>query len=163
MIKFTYLKQPPRKYTFEMPKVKKWVESKCKGKVLNLFAGKTLLHVPEIRVDIDSEMPAYYHMDAYDYVEQSIEMKMKFDTVILDPPYSLRKSMEKYNGKIVSKHVKILNILPKIIKYNGIVVSFGYRSIVMGKSRGFIQKEICLISHSGAFHDTIAVIEEKNV
>ena len=36
-IKFTYLTQPPKRYTFEQPKLKAWTESMCKGEVLNLF------------------------------------------------------------------------------------------------------------------------------
>ena len=40
---FTYLSQPPRKYTFEQPQLKEWTEKWCQGKVLNLFAGKTKL------------------------------------------------------------------------------------------------------------------------
>lgn len=48
---FTYLMQPPRKYTFEMPKLKEWTESYCKGKVLNLFAGKTHLNVDEFYIN----------------------------------------------------------------------------------------------------------------
>ena len=39
-MKLEYILQPPKKWTFEQPKLKKWVESYCKGTVLNLFAGK---------------------------------------------------------------------------------------------------------------------------
>lgn len=53
MINFTYLKQPIRKYTFEAPKIRKWVENRCKGFTLNLFAGKTLLEVDKLRNDMD--------------------------------------------------------------------------------------------------------------
>ena len=84
-----------------------------------------------------------------------------FDSVILDPPYAYRKSMEKYNGHVVSKYKKLLDILPNIMTKNGKTISFGYRSIVMGKIRGFKQEEILLINHSGAFHDTIAVVERR--
>ena len=163
MIKFTYLKQPPRKYTFEMPRLKQWLEERCEGKVLNLFAGRVRLDVliNELRVDISNEFSPDYVMDAFEYINFAINHKVKFDTIILDPPYSLRKSMEKYKGKVVSKFNKILDLLPKVLNYRGKVISFGYRSIVMGKSRGFKQEEICLINHSGAFHDTIVTIERK--
>lgn len=85
MINFTYLKQPLRPYTFEAPKTKKWVESRCKGIVLNLFAGKTKLNVTEIRNDIDRNMIAGFHLDAYDFVRTF--KGNKFDTILLDPPY----------------------------------------------------------------------------
>jgi len=156
-MKFTYLKQPPKRYTFEQPKLKLWVESRVKGKVLNLFAGKTKLDCDEVRNDIDETMLADYHLDAYEFIKNW--KGDKFDTIILDPPYSLRKGMEKYNGKYMSSFRRIKDIVPTILKKNGIVITFGYHSVSMGKSRGFEQEEICLIGHSGAFHDTIVIIE----
>jgi len=58
MMDFTYLLQPPKRYTFEQPKLKQWVEKWCVGKVLNLFAGKVKLNVDEYRVDLDKTMLA---------------------------------------------------------------------------------------------------------
>lgn len=93
MIEFTYLKQPPKKYTFEMPQLLKWTIQNCKGKTLNLFAGKTKLNgIEEVRVDLNDDMPADYHMDALAFVLLAKEKEWKFDTVIFDPPYNLRKS-----------------------------------------------------------------------
>ena len=60
---FTYLTQPPRSYTFEMPKLKLWIESQCVGKVLNLFGGKIRLNVDEVSNDIDTNVNTTYHID----------------------------------------------------------------------------------------------------
>lgn len=60
LMEFTYLVQPPKRYTFEQPKLKEWVEQNCSGKVLNLFAGIVKLNVNEVRVDIDKNVPAEY-------------------------------------------------------------------------------------------------------
>jgi hypothetical protein len=49
-----------------------------------------------------------------------------------------------------------------ILEPNGIVITFGYHSNVMGQRRGFEQEHILLMSHGGAIHDTIAVIERKD-
>ena len=58
----SYLVQPPKKWTFEQPKLKEWVKSWCcvqdMGDVLNLFAGKTKLDLDEVRVDISEEFTA---------------------------------------------------------------------------------------------------------
>jgi hypothetical protein len=62
---------------------------------LNLFAGKTRLDVDEIRVDLSDEFGPDYNMDAFEFVLMAKENGWKYDTIILDPPYSLRKSMEK--------------------------------------------------------------------
>lgn len=160
-MKFTYLKQPIRRYTFEAPKIKEWVQKNCKGRVLNLFAGKTILKGDIVRVDLNSKVKPDYNMDAYEFVKKAVDKKLKFDTIILDPPYSYRKSMEKYNGIINSNFKRLKDLLPDILEKNGKIITFGYHSVSMGSSRGFEQKEILLISHGGAQHDTIAVIEKE--
>ena len=158
-INFTYLKQPPKRYTFEQPKLKKWVESWCKGKVLNLFAGKTKLDVDEIRVDIDKDMPADYHMDAYEFITTT---NIKFDTVILDPPYNIRKAREKYQGRFIGKYKKIKDRLTKVLNPKARVITLGYDSVGMSKSRGFKKIAICLVCHSGDHNDTIGLVEQNN-
>jgi hypothetical protein len=42
-MKFTYMKTPLQRYTFKNRRIREWVESHVEGRVLNLFAGKTLL------------------------------------------------------------------------------------------------------------------------
>lgn len=160
-VNLTYLVQPPRKYTFEQPKLKKYVEDNCKGKVLNLFAGKTVLNVDEIRVDLSDEFKPDYNMEAFDFVLMAKKNKWKYDTIILDPPYSLRKSMEKYNGKICSTFNKIKNVIPYILNDKGKVITLGYTSVCMGNVRGFNKTDVCLVCHGGSHHDTVVVIEEK--
>ena len=92
MIDFTYLKQPPKKYTFEQPKLKEWVECWCIGKVLNLFAGRVELNINEIRNDIDTDMPADFHMDGYDFIYKAVQIGMEFDTVVFTLPTIYEKA-----------------------------------------------------------------------
>ncbi len=155
---FTYLSQPPKRYTFEQPKLKLWCESWCRGKVLNLFAGMTKLNVDEYRVDMDKNCPADYYGDAFEFVTTT---QMKFDTIVFDPPYNLRKAREKYQGRYIGLATKIKNELPKILTSNGRVISFGYDSVGMSRSRGFKKIAICLVCHNGDHNDTICVVEEK--
>ena len=157
-IDFTYLTQPPKRYTFEQPKLKLWVEKGCKGKVLNLFAGKVKLSVDEYRVDIDMDMPVDCHSDAFLFVSQWKDKK--FDTIILDPPYNIRKAREKYGERWIGKLTKIKNILPQILNPNGRVISLGYDTVGMSKSRGFEKIAICLVCHNGDHNDTICLVEE---
>ena len=127
---------------------------------LNLFAGKTKLKLNEFRVDADRTMVADYYGDALDYVKSC---RKKYDTIILDPPYAYRKSMEMYNGHKASRLNQIKDLLPKILKKGGKVITCGYPSVSMGKSRGFTQDKILLISHGGAIHDTIFTVESKSL
>ena len=148
-----------RRYTFESPKIKKWVERNCKGKVLNLFAGRTKLDIDEVRNDLDDEALKDYQMDALDFVKFAIEEQMKFDTIILDPPYAYRKAMEMYKGNYTSKFKQIADLLPQIMKKDCGVISFGYHSTFLGKKRGAKLDKLCVFAHGGAQHCTIGIIE----
>jgi len=145
-----------RRYTFDSPKIKKWVEENSKGKVLNLFAGKNKLNLDEVRNDLDKEALAEHNMDALDFVKQC---KEEFDTIILDPPYALRKAMEMYNGNYSSKFKQIADEIPRILKKDGKVISFGYHSTFLGKVRNFELNRLCVFAHGGSQHCTIGIIE----
>jgi len=155
---FVYLMQPPKKYTFEMPVVKLLTETWCIGKTLNLFAGVTRLNVDEVRNDIDPNAPAEYHLDALEFVNSW--NGDKFDTIVFDPPYNLRKAREKYGERYVGSLTKIKQDLPKILKLGGRVISFGYDSIGMSRRRGFKKVAVALVCHSGDHNDTIILLEE---
>jgi hypothetical protein len=147
-----------RRYTFESPKIKSWVESNCIGRVLNLFAGYTKLNVDETRNDIDVNALADFHLDAYDFVSKY--NGEPFDTILLDPPYAYRKSIEMYNGNYTSKFKLIADRIPQILKPGGIVISFGYHSTFLGKKRNSKLIKMCVFAHGGAQHCTIGIIEK---
>lgn len=161
-IEFTYLQQPPRKWTFQNPEVRKWVESHSTGKVLNLFAGRVRLSLDEIRVDLDEKYHPDFQMSAQDFVKWAIEKQKKFDTVILDPPYSHRKGWELYNGHNVNHLTRLKNSIPEILNEDSIVITLGYDSIGMGKVRGFRKEAIALVCHGRLHKDTI-IMEEVMV
>jgi len=158
LIGVTYMRAPLHRYTFSVAPIRKWVESRCRGRVLNLFAGPTRLDLDELRVDSNPDVEPNVILDACDFVQGCGE---KFDTAILDPPYSYRKSMEMYEGHWASSFRIVKDHLPSVLSPVGRVITFGYHSVSMGRARGFQQVEILLISHGGAIHDTIAVVEDK--
>ena len=148
-----------KRYTFESPKIKKWVEENSSGRCLNLFAGKTKLNLDEVRNDIDKDALADYHLDAYDFVKQC---KDKFDTIILDPPYAYRKAMEMYKGNYSSKFKLIADEIPRLLNKNGKVITFGYHTTFLGKKRDAELCKLCVFAHGGAQHATIGIIEILN-
>lgn len=154
---FDYICCPLNRYTFSVSPIRKWVRAECNGKTLNLFAGKTKLNIDETRNDLDPEAIAEWRMDALEFVEKWDGEK--FETILLDPPYSYRKSMEMYGGRKASPFRQLKDAIPRIIKDNGRVITFGYHSVVMGKVRGYSVEKIALFSHGGAIHDTIASVE----
>ena len=157
-IEMTYLMQPPARYTFEQPKLKEWIERWCKGKVLNLFAGKVKLNCDEYRVDISPEFEPDVTMDAYDFVRTT---PLNFDTIVLDPPYNIRKSREKYGGRWIGSFTKIKNELGRLLNPGGRVIILGYDTVGMSKIRGFRKLAVCVVCHSGDHNDTLVVVEEK--
>lgn len=157
MIEFNYIKCPLHRYTFDIKPIREWVETYCEGLTLNLFAGKTKLDIQEVRNDLDKEANAEYNKDALDFV--STYDGDKFNTVLLDPPYAYRKSMEMYKGIVASPFRQLKDEIPNVLANDGIVITFGYHSVSMGLKRGFNVERIALFSHGGAIHDTIATIE----
>lgn len=157
MILFEHIRCPLNRYTFSVGPIREWVERCCEGRVLNLFAGKVTLKVNEIRNDLDPDMPADYRLDALEFLKTwSGE---RFNTILLDPPYAYRKSMEMYKGIICSPFRQLKDEVPRCLYPGGKVITFGYHSIVMGGGRQFRLEKVALFCHGGAIHDTIASVE----
>ena len=157
MVQFEHFRCPLHRYTFSVRTIRNWVEKTCEGRVLNLFAGRTLLNVDETRNDADTEMPADYHLDALAFLRGWTGEK--FNTILLDPPYAFRKSMELYKGHVCSPFRQLKDEIPACLQPGGLVITFGYHSVVMGNTRNFKLERLALFSHGGAIHDTIASVE----
>lgn len=157
MVQFEHYQCPLHRYTFSVKPIRQWVERRCEGRVLNLFAGQTLLNVNETRNDLDPDMRAPFHLDALAFLRGW--QGDTFNTIILDPPYAYRKSMEMYKGMICSPFRQLKDEIPRCLEPNGSVITFGYHSVVMGKNRHFRLERIALFSHGGAIHDTVACVE----
>ncbi len=147
--KFDYIKCPLHRYTFSVKPIREWVEKNCEGKTLNLFAGITKLNIDEVRNDLDAEALADYRIDALQFLRNW--KGEKFDTILLDPPYAFRKSMEMYKGVRCSPFRQLKDEIKNVINPNGLVITFGYHSNTMGANRGYIVEKICLFSHGGLF------------
>jgi len=93
----------------------------------------------------------------FDFVSKT---KMRFDTIILDPPWSIRKSREKYGGRVVGSFTKIKDVLRRILNDNGRVITIGYSSTGMSKSRGFKKIALAVVCHNGDHDDSFAIVEE---
>lgn len=148
---------PLHRYTFSVKTIRDWVEATCEGKVLNLFAGQTRLALDETRNDLDPAMPADSHCDALEFL-RAYEGE-KFGTILLDPPYAYRKSMELYKGMVCSPFRQLKDELVRHLHPGGLVITFGYHSVVMGRVRGFRPEQLAIFSHGGAIHDTLATAE----
>ena len=156
-----YHEVPPTRWTFEPRAVRAFVEENLDGRVLNLFAGRTKLRHDGrvVRNDLDTDRDADYHLDALELVTSQPEQT--FDTVVLDPPYNVRKAREKYNGEYQGKLTAIKDQLVRVVRPGGRVLSFGYDTTGMSRSRRFYKKRVAVFCHNGDHNDTLCVVDER--
>jgi len=156
----------PSHNTFTIKPIKELLNSYDVGKGwIDPFAGE--YSMAEITNDLNPNKPTQYHLEAIDFLKQ---LEGEYVGGLYDPPYSLRQIMECYDGigcKVDKKwattkfYSEAKTFLADKIKVGGIVISFGWNSIGMGKKRGFEIIEILLVSHGRLHNDTICTVERK--
>jgi DNA modification methylase len=109
----------------------------------------------------------------FPYKEDCLDLLNRYsnssvDGVLFDPPYSPRQLKECYNNQGMVLHdtkssvwSNWKNEIARVIKPNGLCISFGWSSQGLGKNRGFEILEIMLVAHGGNHNDTIVVVEKK--
>lgn len=155
----------PNKATFEIKPIREFVARYVENRIgfisVDPFARNSKLAV--YTNDIDPNTTADCHMDAeayLDHLPRSIA-----HVVIFDPPYSPRQMQEGYrqprNGKAQTQNGALYSRVRKaiipVLRPGGLVLSFGWNSIGMGKD--FDIMEILLCCHGGAHNDTVCMAE----
>ena len=119
--------------------------------------------------DINPDTKAHYNMRAEEFLDMLLGYGAKADVVIYDPPYSPRQISECYSAVGIkttqqdtqsSFYTKMKDRIRLLLKPDGIVLSFGWNSMGVGK-KGFEYEEIMLVTHGGAHYDTICVAQRK--
>ena len=111
--------------------------------------------------DINPAMPSMTHKDALDFLGGMWTESVS--GILLDPPYSARQILEKYNKWGTVKQITpILEEAARVVRPGGLAVSFGWNSNGIGKCRGFTIKEVHLIAHGAQHNDTIVTVEVKD-
>src|SRR3990167_4576097 len=132
---------------------------------------KKTFDIPPIRKLLDEELGRDF-VDPFPdpYSEDAVEYLNQFETESLsrlafDPPYSQRQLREVYNNAGLSLEVmnnsywsKCKDVIARVIKPGGKVVSFGWNSGWIGKNRGFEIIRILLVCHGSQHNDTIYTI-----
>lgn len=121
--------------------------------------------------DLNPATKAQYNMDALAFLEMLKKEAIKANLVVFDPPYSPRQVKECYQGvglkmKQTDGHrthawSKEKDVIDNILTDDGIVLSFGWNSMGMGKKRGFEIIEILLVCHGAGHNDTICIAEKR--
>ena len=155
----------PNHNTFEMKPVREFINKNIKGLSCDPFArGSKLANITN---DLNKNFDTDFNLDALDFLK--LWPNNHFDSILFDPPYSLRQLKECYQGMGMSLtghqsrkfYSDIRNEIERILKPSGIVLSFGWSSVGIGKKRGFELKEILLLCHGGNHNDTMCLKEVK--
>ena len=111
--------------------------------------------------------PYPYEKDALTYLKTLPNDSV--DRLAFDPPYSLRQLKEVYHSRGISltQHetqyywTDLKKEISRIMKKDGVVISFGWNSAGIGKNNGFEIVRILLVSHGGPHNDTICTVETR--
>ena len=165
---FNRIWEMPNLNTFDIKCIKRLIHKYHKNNMISIdpFANKN--KIAKITNDLDPEMKTDYCMDALDFLRQF--EKNSIDFVLYDPPYSPRQVSECYKkfGKTVNMQTtqssfwgNIKKEIARIVKPNGIVISFGWNTNGIGKTKGFEIIEILTVAHGGQHNDTLCTVERK--
>jgi hypothetical protein len=116
--------------------------------------------------DLDPQYNTEHCMDAIEFLKQFPDDSM--DLVLFDPPYSPRQVSECYKSLDMTVNMQttqssfwgnLKKEIHRVIKTNGIVITFGWNSGGIGKTKGFAIEEILIVPHGGWHNDTICTVE----
>ena len=157
----------PNKHTFLIKPIKELLKELVLDGVgwIDPFAG--YYSPAENTNDLNPQTPTQYHLEAIDFLNK---LSGVYIGCLFDPPYSLTQVSKSYKGmglKFKGKEnptggfPKAKDRISELIQLGGIVISFGWNTIGMGKKRGFEIEEIIIVSHGGNRNDTLITIEKK--
>ena len=134
--------------------------------IIDPFANRNKL--ANITNDLDETFDTDYHLDALDFLKMFDDSSV--DMVLFDSPYSPRQVSECYKklGKTVDDNTtqssywaNLKKEIGRIVKKDGIVITFAWNSGGIGKTLGFNIEEILLVAHGGWHNDTICTVERR--
>jgi len=154
----------PNKLTFNIKPINKFINTN--GLSIDPFSNRKH-EFAKIHNDIDPSTNVDSHMCALEFLKSFEDDSI--DSLLYDPPYSLRQLKEVYSGiglALTYQHTTtffrdIKNEIARILKPGAVVYSFGWDSVGMGAKRGFKKTDLLLVCHGGHHHDTIALKEVK--
>lgn len=161
----------PAGETFRIPAVSSFLDRWLMGRIVIVDPFARNSNRATITNDLNPETTAQYHMDSVDFLARLEKDGVHPDAVIFDPPYSPRQIKELYDSIGIKTVLQTAHrtaswkaerdIIARILAHDGVVLSFGWNSLGMGKVRGFVQEEVLLICHGAAHNDTICVADVR--
>ena len=167
----------PNSRTFKIKPIKNIIERyqeelASNSLVLDPFSNQNIVIDRErlnlITNDIDPQYDTDYSLDALDFLKMFSDESV--DLVLYDPPYSPRQVSEVYKKLDMSVNMQTTQAsywgnqkkeISRIVKKGGYVLTFGWNSGGIGKTKGFEIVEILMVAHGGWHNDTIVTVEKK--
>jgi len=161
----------PNKNTFSIKPIKSLIDRNIdenSSVVIDPFANTN--RIASHCNDLDPQYETEFCMDALDFLKTFDDRSV--DTVLFDPPYSPRQVSECYKSLDMTVNMQTTQSsfwgdmkkeISRIIKNKGVVITFGWNSGGIGKTKGFEIKEILMVAHGGWHNDTICTVEVFNI
>jgi len=158
----------PNENTFSIKPIKNLIEKYIQEKtiVIDPFSRNSIFKDKCITNDINMSYDTDYHLDALDFLKNIKDA----DMVLFDPPYSPRQVSECYKNAGMSVNWKTTQSsfwsnckkeIARILRKDGIAITFGWNSGGIGKKYGFEIIQILMVAHGGWHNDTICTVEKK--
>jgi len=116
------------RWTFETSKIRKAVESRLRGRVLNACAGKVKLRTEAvdeiIRNDINPDRDADMHVDVCE-ISEHFDSGV-FDVIVFDPPFSQEQADEHYESMHATDMGTARRELSELTAVGGTIVELGF-------------------------------------
>ena len=161
-----YYAVQPSRWTFQSDKIRRWVEQRLRGRVLNACAGKTkLAHDGEIvRNDLDDNRDVDVYVDVCEIADHFATGS--FDTIVYDPPFSQNQANRSYEledgeAVVAGDDAVAKRQFDELLAPGGRVIQFGYTTTCMPMALGYERKSAVIWNTLGRCNDYLSVIDEK--
>lgn len=160
----------PSSDTFSVPPIGEFVKSYLRNSKVSVDPFARNKRWATYTNDLNPKTEAEYHLDALEFLEMLKDTGVIADLVIFDPPYSPRQLSECYSeiGRAAlmedtqsKSWSDWKNAISEITPVGGVVLSFGWNTVGMGRKHSFEILEIMLVCHGGVHNDTICMAERK--
>jgi hypothetical protein len=159
----------PNKNTFSIKPIKILLDEEVTtGKWIDPFSNES--KIANITNNLNPVFDTDFHMDAINFLKMFDDCSI--DGILFDPPYSPRQVKECYDGigiNVTKEDTKTTfysnakNEISRILKPGGKAICFGWNSMGIGKTRGFVMNRVLIVPHGGNRNDTIVTVETKEV
>ena len=154
----------PKRWTFQVPDVRNWVEEHMEGRVLNACAGREELeHDGEvIRNDVDPDKDADYHADVVELSD--VFDAQSFDCIVFDPPFSDNQAEETYGVDVQTNpgnNKAATREFHKLLRPGGVVIQLGFTTTCMPGKLGYDRDAVAVFNTLGRQHDWLGVVDRR--